>query len=52
MTCPRRGPSWGFQAVTYFADGYAQRFDGASWAGIKSLSGTPDTIADLQVYLA
>lgn len=50
-TCPRRGQSYGYQAATYFADGYAQIDFGGGWAAIKALTGVPTAEADLQVAL-
>lgn len=50
-TCPRRGSAYGFQPVTYFADGNAQIDSGSGWGDVKALTGVPVAQADLQFCL-
>lgn len=53
LTFPiRKGssPEHGFKKSTYFADGFAQYFDGLSWRGWDPWQGLDRTDGDLQFY--
>lgn len=48
----RKGADYGFQATTYFPDGYAEFEQNGSWTGWAQWGATNRTDGDLQFYLS